>query len=425
MSVAFFINSRALRRTAPNTVRCKSLCTEPVGSRGRLPAQISATEIPWLFYFLPKGAVLWPHKFFTPLEKFLPNATGVSRMTLIIELQETLTMSIETSDDTHVPDRVGVVFRKTTGHYAVHANGRELDCSLSSLIHKNLVYSTADPTSMPTRVQEVREVEHVDPIAIGDRVRFMDAGESRGQITEVLPRLSCFSRTAAVPGDHAFEQVIATNVDQIVPIFAVASPTPKWGLLDRYLVAAEAAGLPSLIVITKLDLAWKNPQIDEELEIYRRIGYPIHQVSANTGEGLEELKSLLQNRMSVLVGKSGVGKTSLLNAIQPGLGLRVKAVSEGELGKGRHTTTHYEMFKLNFGGTLLDTPGMREFRLWDIAPDELADLFPEMADYVGQCKFGLSCHHDREPGCAIRKAVMAGAINPFRYKSYMNLRGEL
>ncbi len=328
-------------------------------------------------------------------------------------------MSIETSDD------VGVVFRKTTGHYTVHANGRELDCSLSSLIHKNLIYSTADPTSMRTRVQEVREIEHVDPIAIGDRVRFVDAGQNRGTVTEVLPRLSSFSRTAAVPGKHAFQQVIAANVDQIIPIFAVASPTPKWGLLDRYLVAAEAAGLPSLIVITKLDLAWKNPQIDEELKLYRKIGYLVHMVSPNTGEGIEELKSLLQGKMSVLVGKSGVGKTSLLNAIQPELGLRVKAVSDGELGKGRHTTTHYEMFELDFGGTLLDTPGMREFSLWDVAPDELADLFPEMAGHVGQCKFGLSCHHDREPGCAIRKAVMTGDISPYRYKSYMNLRGEL
>jgi ribosome biogenesis GTPase len=129
--------------------------------------------------------------------------------------------------------------------------------------------------------------------------------------------------------------------------------------------------------------------------------------------------------MSVLVGKSGVGKTSLLNAIQPGLGLRVKAVSNGEIGKGRHTTTHYEMFALDFGGSLVDTPGMREFGLWNIHAEELADLFPEMVNYVGQCKFGLSCHHDREPGCAIRKAVMAGNISPYRYQSYMHLREEL
>jgi ribosome biogenesis GTPase len=278
---------------------------------------------------------------------------------------------------------------------------------------------------MRTRVLDVKEVEHVDPVAIGDRVRFVDAGAGHGLITEVLPRISSFSRPAATPGQHVFKQVIAANADQIIPIFAVATPTPKWGLLDRYLVAAEAAGLPSLIVITKLDLLWKNPEIDAELDVYRKIGYPVQMVSSNTGEGIEELKSLLQGRMSVFVGKSGVGKTSLLNAIQPGLGLRVKAVSDGELGKGRHTTTHYEMFELEFGGTLLDTPGMREFGLWNVSADELADLFPEMVSYVGQCKFGLSCHHDREPGCAIRKAVMDGNIDPYRYKSYMNLRGEL
>lgn len=328
-------------------------------------------------------------------------------------------MSIEPIDDT------GVVFRKHLGHYTVHTNGRELECTLSSLLHKNLIYSTADPTSMRMRVQEVKDVEHVDPVAIGDRVRFVDAGGGRGMITEILPRLSRFSRPAATPGARAFEQVIAANPDQVIPIFAVASPTPKWGMLDRYLVAAEASSLPSLIVITKLDLAWKNPHIDEELEIYRKIGYATHLVSSNTGEGIEELKSLLKGKMSVLVGKSGVGKTSLLNAIQPGLGLRVKAVSKGELGKGRHTTTHYEMFELDFGGMLVDTPGMREFGLWDIEPQELASFFPEMEGYLGQCKFGLSCHHDREPGCAIRKAVMSGEISPYRYQSYMNLRGEL
>jgi ribosome biogenesis GTPase len=127
----------------------------------------------------------------------------------------------------------------------------------------------------------------------------------------------------------------------------------------------------------------------------------------------------------VLVGKSGVGKSSLLNAIQPGLGLRVKAVGQGELGKGRHTTTHLEMFELDFGGALVDTPGSREFGLWDVAADELAYLFPEMTHLVGQCKFGLSCSHNTEPGCAIRKAVMAGEISPFRYRSYLRLREEL
>ena len=125
-----------------------------------------------------------------------------------------------------------------------------------------------------------------------------------------------------------------------------------------------------------------------------------------------------------MVGKSGVGKTSLLNAIQPGLGQLVKAVSHGRIGKGRHTTTHLEMFPLTSGGALVDTPGTREFGLWDIADNDLALFFPEMAAYVGQCKFGLSCSHDREPACAIRKAVTSGIISPYRYQSYMRLREE-
>ena len=327
--------------------------------------------------------------------------------------------------NTNDVDDVGAVFRKSLGHYTVHTRRREIDCSLSSLIHKQLIYPTADPTSLRQRVREVREIEHVDPVAIGDRVRYVEAGDGRGQIVEILPRNSKLSRPAPVPGQRVFEQVIVSNADLIVPVFAVANPAPKWGLLDRYLVSAEAAEIPSLIVINKLDLAWKNEAFEEEIEIYRRIGYPVLLVSASTGEGIEELKQALQGKQSVMVGKSGVGKTSLLNAIQPGLGLRVKAVSQGELGKGRHTTTHSEMFELEFGGALVDTPGIREFGLWDIPAEELAYLFPEMADYVGRCKFGLSCHHDQEPGCAIRRAVMAEAISPYRYQSYMNLRREL
>jgi len=322
-------------------------------------------------------------------------------------------------------DGQGVVYRKTLGHYTVRANGREIDCVLSSLLRKQLIYPIADPTSLRHRVREVREVEHIDPVAIGDHVHFFDVGDGTGMINEVLPRQSALSRPAPVPGQRVFEQVIVSNVDQIIPVFAAASPTPKWGLLDRYLVSAEASDLPALIVITKLDLAYKNRQLEADLEIYRRIGYPICMVSSVTGQGLDELKGLLAGRTSVLIGKSGVGKTSLLNAIQPELGLRVKEVSHGDIGKGRHTTTHLEMFSLDIGGMLVDTPGMREFGLWDVSGEDLALFFPEMAGYIGQCKFGLSCRHDSEPGCAIRKAVMAEKISPYRYKSYLNLRGEI
>jgi ribosome biogenesis GTPase len=197
-------------------------------------------------------------------------------------------------------------------------------------------------------------------------------------------------------------------------------------LLDRYLAAAESLELSALICITKLDLI---PDADDELattlDEYRRIGYPVVLTSSFTGEGLDELRKALRGRLSVLVGKSGVGKTALLNALEPGLGLRVGAVGTGQVGKGRHTTTQVEMVPLGIGGNLVDTPGTREFGLWDVAEDDLALFFPEMRPYVGQCRFGLDCQHDEEPGCAIRKAVMAGKIGPRRYQSYMQLKQEV
>jgi ribosome biogenesis GTPase len=180
--------------------------------------------------------------------------------------------------------------------------------------------------------------------------------------------------------------------------------------------------MPALICITKTDLAAQNPELEEAIAEYRRIGYRVQSVSVVTGEGLEELKQALKGQVSVLVGKSGVGKTSLLNALQPGLGLRVRQVSQGKQGKGMHTTTQLEMFPLNGGGAIVDTPGVREFGLWDVDEDDIALFFPEMRLLVGKCKFGLDCQHDEEPGCAIRKAVVAGKISPYRYQSYLRLR---
>jgi len=301
----------------------------------------------------------------------------------------------------------GVVFRKSRGHYSVRSNGQEIDCELSSCLYKQLSASTADP------------------IAIGDHVCFLHTGQGRGIITEIQPRRSTFSRPLPIPGQRVIEQVIASNADQILFVFAAANPTPKWALLDRYLVGAEANGLPSHIIITKTDLANTNNSLEENLDIYRRIGYPIHLTCSSTVEGIEELKQVLRGRMSVLVGKSGVGKTSLLNTLQPNSGLRTQAVSQGKIGKGKHTTSCPEMFDLDFGGSLVDTPGMREFGLWSIPTTDLASLFPEMSIHVGQCKFGLSCQHVDEPGCAIRKAVMAEQVSPYRYQSYLRLREEL
>jgi len=302
----------------------------------------------------------------------------------------------------------GLVISKTTGAYGVQAAGQTLTCALSARLRP-------------------------EQVVVGDKVRLaIGPGNTTPQVSDVLPRRNHLARRG-VPsraGAHTFEQVIAANIDQLVPVFAAASPAPKWNLLDRYLAVAEALLVPALIVITKSDLAPAGDASDlaEALDDYRRLGYRVALVSAQTGAGLDDLRDALGGRLSVLLGKSGVGKTTLLNALEPGLGLRVAEVSRAT-GKGRHTTTQVQLFPLAAGagqpgGGLIDTPGTREFGLWDIAPDELALYFPEMRPLVGRCKFGLDCRHDEEPGCAIRQAVLGGAISPRRYQSYLRLASE-
>ncbi len=323
----------------------------------------------------------------------------------------------------------GVVYKKTIGNYIVHTDGRALPCELSNRIRKQLIYPTADPGSLHHRVQKVVELEHMDPIAVGDNVRYIVSEDGRGLIIDLLPRHNKLTRRSAVPkplhhGAHPFEQIIVTNVDQVVAVIAAAQPDPKWNLLDRYLASAEEGEIPALICITKLDLVkGDEEELNKMMDEYHRIGYPSVLTSTVSGEGIDDLQKALNGHISVLVGKSGVGKTALLNAIQPGLGLRVKEVNLAT-GKGRHTTTNLEMFPLDGGGAIVDTPGTREFGLWETNID-MAMLFREMQPLVGKCRFGLDCEHDAEPGCAIRKAVVAGEINPRRYQSYLHLKEEM
>ena len=177
--------------------------------------------------------------------------------------------------NTNSGDGQGIVFKKNLGQYSVHSDGREIACALSSRLHKQLIYPTADPSSLRRHVQRVREIDQVDPVAIGDVVRFVDAGEGRGMITEILPRRNKLSRPATTPGQRVFEQVIVANADQVVPVFAAANPTPKWGLLDRYLVAAEAAGLPALICVTKTDLGGQDSELEATLAEFQRRRKPV------------------------------------------------------------------------------------------------------------------------------------------------------
>jgi ribosome biogenesis GTPase len=307
--------------------------------------------------------------------------------------------------DDHGQFLEGVVYKKTIGSYAVQTNGQVTHCNLAPRLR----------------------ARHIDTVVVGDLVRYQPAS---GNIIEVLPRRNQVSRRSAVPMPtaHAFEQVMAANVDQVAAVIAAAEPAPKWNLLDRYLVSAEWASIPALICLTKLDLAQcAGGQIAEQIhqaaQVYTRIGYQVALTSAVNGQGLEALRLELQGKVSVLVGKSGVGKTSLLNALQPGLGLRITQVSQAT-GKGRHTTTHQEMFPLDFGGVLIDTPGLREFGLWEVDGRDLAHLFPEMRPFIGRCRFRLDCQHDEETGCAVRQAVLDGQIDPRRYQSYIKLKDD-
>ena len=318
--------------------------------------------------------------------------------------------------------RSGVVFRKSNGIYAVHGPDALETCELSNRLHKDLVYPDAAPSSIRPHVVAVRQIQMVDPVAIGDEVRYIPPNGGNGLIVEVLPRRNRLARREASHGHHAREQVIVANLDQVMPVFSAARPVPSWNLLDRYLASAESLGLSAVVVITKMDLAEGDRELRAAVEVYRRIGYPVLLTSAASGEGIPELRGQLQGRITALVGKSGVGKSTLLNAIQPQLGLRVSEVSAGHTGKGRHTTTHLELFPLRDGGAVADTPGMREFGLWQVDEGDLAYLFPEMRDLVGACRFGLDCSHRREPGCALRKAVEAGQIERRRYESMLRLR---
>lgn len=316
----------------------------------------------------------------------------------------------------------GVVFKKLLGEYHVQVDGRTVVCRISNRLRKELVYPISDPSSGTLRrVREVEDIKLVDPVAVGDVVAFEDAGDGAGLIKKVLPRKNKLVRYAA--GPKPLEQIIAANVDQFVPIIAAARPKPKWGILDRYLAAAEEAGIPALICITKMDLA-KEYRLRKTIEIYEDIGYPVVLTSAVAGRGVAEFRAAIQGCVSVLVGMSGVGKTTLLNAVQPDLGLRVNAISDAT-GKGKHTTSHLEMFPLDGGGAVVDTPGIKTFGLWETDSSDLTGLFREMRPYIGQCKFRLDCTHTHEPDCAVKAAVEDGRISELRYDSYLRLQRAL
>ena len=258
-------------------------------------------------------------------------------------------------------------------------------------------------------------------LAVGDEVVVeRDERATTWAIAEILPRRSRLARRSPVAG-HG-ERIVAANIDQVIVVFAAANPEPHVGMLDRFLVIAEANDLRARVIINKMDLG-EAEAVRERFADYVRAGYALHLASVKTGGGLDELHAALSGRTSALSGPSGVGKSSLMNALFPGLDLRVGEIS-ASVNKGRHTTVGAVLHPLPGGGAVVDTPGLREVGLWGLAATELDGCFPELRAYRELCRF-RDCAHSVEPKCAVREAVERGVVSVPRYESYLKLRQEL
>ena len=314
-----------------------------------------------------------------------------------------------------------VVLGGTGGVWQVRTDaGDVLDTSLRGRLKKTDSGRRADGS---LRRDTVNAAGETLKLAVGDDVHLerADRGDEWA-IAEILPRRSKLARRA--PGGGQGERIVAANVDQVVIMFAAAKPEPHGRMLDRFLVIAEGNELAPRIIINKVDLVGE-PTAHERFDVYERVGYPVHYTSVKTGAGLEAVRAMLGGRRSVVTGPSGVGKSSLLNALFPGANLRVGAISES-VNKGRHTTVGALMLPLPEGdaGYVVDTPGLREVGLWALPARELDRCFPEIRALRQACRF-VDCRHVAEPDCAVRDALDTGAIGAARYDSYLRLLEEL
>lgn len=292
----------------------------------------------------------------------------------------------------------GIVIRSQSGFYHVAAGGERVVCQLRGKLKRGRFDG--------------------DIIAVGDRVDISIHEEGVGMVEKIHPRTSMLARLDPTP-KGIYRQIILANVEQIVLIFACMDPEPRLRMLDRYLVIAEKEHLPVIIIFNKTDLIGID-QAESRYGFYREIGYDVLFTSKNDEASVSVLNSRLIGKLNAFTGPSGVGKSTLLNLIQPGLGLAAREVSAGT-GKGKHTTVVREMFSLPGGGYVVDTPGIKALALWDTEPEELDGYFPELASLVASCSFN-DCTHRTEPGCAVKKALHEGRIHPDRYESYLKLR---
>ena len=294
----------------------------------------------------------------------------------------------------------GVVVRATGSWYEVLSGGERLQCRIRGKLRLKGVRST-------------------NPVVVGDEVSCLTDEQGSHVIIDITPRRNYVIRRASNLSKES--HIIAANIDQALLLVTLRQPETAWEFVDRFLVTCEAYKIPVVILLAKSDLQEKE-EVDFFRATYEPIGYRVVEVSAVTGEGVEEVHDLLVGRTTLLSGNSGVGKSTLVQRIDPTLDIRTSDISESH-HKGRHTTTFSTMYPLREGGALIDTPGIKGFGLIDIEEEELWHYFPEMMHYGRECRF-YNCTHTHEPGCAVVAALEAGEISPMRYESYLKMMDD-
>lgn len=295
----------------------------------------------------------------------------------------------------------GIVIKSTGSNYFVRTNdGERIVCKLKGKIRLDLRKTT-------------------NPIAVGDKVEIESNNNNEGVITQIYPRKNYIIRKALNLSKQT--HILASNIDQAILVATLVEPRTSLGFIDRFLITAEAYSIKAILLFNKQDvLAPELVEIQNEIaDIYINIGYEVYQISSYDKNDVELIREIFQNKTSLLAGHSGVGKSTLINALQPGLQLKTGEISQAHL-KGTHTTTFAELHPLDFGGFIIDSPGIKELGLVEMTKEELGHYFPEIRKHLGNCKFN-NCIHVNEPGCAVREAFEDGQISPERFESYIKI----
>lgn len=325
----------------------------------------------------------------------------------------------------------GMVLNSAHGIFDVHTDGGILRCTLRGKLKKSFTPpQTARPaiqgnsryerlTAQARMKRNEKSEMRSTRLSVGDYVKLRRIDATTGMIEEILPRQSELSRRDSASSDKkVMPQTLLANLDQVVLVFAATQPDPHFSMLDRYLAICESAEIRPVICLNKADLVHEQ-YVDQAAELYTHLDYPVVWSSTITEQGINDLRSLLRNHMTLFTGPSGVGKSSLVNAIEPGMAIKTGLISNAT-GKGKHTTTGSQLYPLTGGGWLADSAGIRALATWNLAPEDLASCFIEFRPYLGECEYS-DCSHIDEEGCAILLAVENGAIDERRHRSYVRI----